>query len=256
MKIIRKITLILILFITFPNKILAVDISVLNSPSIITDESFNVTLSITGPSDATNYLRVDLYKDGSTNYFGETFNGTQWYGGSEGKNYFPVQIVNSSASAMLQVRLGSPSPSEYSGSGEYKLKIRRYTSSGNVASSDNMAPVGVQINFEMPTPRIATYPPTQIPQTPIPTALQTQKPQATMAQSPTPFLTHTSLKTEFPSVSPKPEVLSQSTQNTVKSNDGLLAIPVVIISIGVLVILWAGYLAYKIRYNRDRESKN
>ncbi|HKB88460.1 MAG TPA: hypothetical protein VKC53_02295, partial [Patescibacteria group bacterium] len=66
----------------FPKKIFAVSISINNFPQIINSiDSFQVSVNITGATNATNYLRVDLYKDGSSNYFGETYNGSDWYGG-------------------------------------------------------------------------------------------------------------------------------------------------------------------------------
>ena len=63
-----------------------------------------------------NYLRVDLFKDGSFNYFGETFNGSDWYKGSDGKSYFPISIDSSKiATASVQTEVGSPSSRNFQG---------------------------------------------------------------------------------------------------------------------------------------------
>ena len=133
--------------------VFAVTININQYPSSISSDPFNVSVSVSGASEGQNYLRVDLYKDGTSNYFGETNNSTSWYGGSEGKQYFPITIDSSKmATASVQARIGAPSSGKFSGAGFYKLKIRRYTSSGNPASSDQQNPVDVNINFSLPTP--------------------------------------------------------------------------------------------------------
>jgi hypothetical protein len=121
-------------FFVFTTPVSAVNIAITNFPTTIENlDQFQVTASISGAMNATNYLRVDLYKEATTNYFGETFNGTDWYSGSDGKSYYPIQIQNSSASATIFAQIGNPTAGQYSGPGAYKLKIRRYTSSGSPA---------------------------------------------------------------------------------------------------------------------------
>src|SRR5579864_3257122 len=110
---------------------LSVVIVVNSFPSSISTDPFNVAVTITGAASGTNYLRAELYKDGTENYFGETFNNTDWYSGTTGTQYFSVPISGASTSATFQVRMGTFSQTQYSGSGSYKLKIKRYTSSGN-----------------------------------------------------------------------------------------------------------------------------
>lgn len=186
--------LVSLIAIIFPKKALAVSVNINNYPSTITEsEIFNVDVIVTGATNATNYLRIDLFKDGTTNYFGDTFNGLTWYNGSTGLNYHPIQIENSSGSATLQGKIGTPSASFYTGPGNYKLKVRRYTSSGSVASSDTQTPVNIQIitDQKTPTPTLTpTATPTEIPietiaptitpsPTPIPTPLASPKPTAT-----------------------------------------------------------------------------
>lgn len=141
------------LFLISPHKISAVTLTINQYPSSITSDPFSVGVSVTGASEGQNYLRVSLYRDGTSNYFGETYNGNNWYGSSDGKQYFPIIIDSSkNASASVQARVGSPSFSEFPGAGSYKLKIRRYTSSGNSSSNDTQNPVDITINFSPPTP--------------------------------------------------------------------------------------------------------
>lgn len=143
----------LLFFLLLPSEVLAVTVNIHDYPTVISSDSFNVGVTISGASEGQNYLRVDLFKDGTSNYFGETFSESQWYKGSDGKSYFPISIDSSKiATASVQAKVGSPNLSEFSGSGLYKLKIRRYTSSGNAASSDQQTPVDIQINVSLPTP--------------------------------------------------------------------------------------------------------
>lgn len=145
-------TLILLFFGVSP--VFAVTVTTSNIPSTITDESFTFNVSVSGASGGTNYLRVDLYKEttGTPNYFGETYNSTSWYGGSTGTQYFPILIVSGQTwNGSIQGRLGNPSTTEYPGLGSYKLRARRYTSSGN-AASDTQTPADIIINYTAPTP--------------------------------------------------------------------------------------------------------
>lgn len=138
----------------FVKPVSAVSIVISNAPSTISTENFNLSVNISGPNPGTNYLRVDIYKEGSKNYFGETFNGNSWYGGSDGQQYFPVMVSSEgSSSATLQGRIGTPNNSKYPGPGAYKLRIRRYVSS-DTGNSDTQTPYDVQISavFVSPTP--------------------------------------------------------------------------------------------------------
>ena len=96
----RKICLIFLAFLlllAFPTKSFAVTVSITNYPSSISADPFSISVSILGASSGTNYIRVDLYKDGTQNYFGDTYNGSDWYNGSEGKQYYPITIIENAA---------------------------------------------------------------------------------------------------------------------------------------------------------------
>ena len=165
-----------------------------------------------GASSGTNYIRVDLYKDGTQNYFGETYNGNDWYSGSDGKQYFPITIIDSksTASAVLQARTGVPSISDYDGQGSYKMRIRRYTASGGQGSEDpNSSAVSVAITISTPTPT-----PTFTPQptaTPRQSLVATVTPSATKSPTPSP-----NSLAPTPTVSPEDnaeDILGESTQS-------------------------------------------
>lgn len=170
-----KIICFILFFIIIPKSIFAVNITILNSPSTISSDPFTLTASISGALNGTNYLRIDLFKESTTDYFGETFNGTSWYNGSSYDQYFPVTIISGTPwSGDIQGKIGS-----LPANGLYKLKLRRYTASGSQSSSD---PVDVSINIPTPilTPT-SDLTPTPTPEiTPSPTLTPTLIPTSTI----------------------------------------------------------------------------
>lgn len=204
-----------LIFLFLPKIVLAVTITIDNFPSSISSDPFEVSVSINGPNPGTNYLRIDLYKEGTTNYFGETFNGISWYGGSDGTQYFQIVISpEGTASATFQGKIGNPSFLEYPNPGNFKLRIRRYTGSGNSSSGDQQAPVDVQINVPLPTPTSLPTPspsPTSSPTptplltfTPTPTSISTPRPPTPTPTSRPPTPTSTGVPTPTPTATPKP----------------------------------------------------
>lgn len=192
----RKLLIAIILFgvsvlFIFPQGISAVTVSIINAPATITQDDFTVTASISGAQSGTNYFRIDLYKDGTINYFGETYNKVAWYGGSDGTQYLPVTIPGE-LPAIIQGHIGNPTLTQFDGSGTYKLRVRRYTASGNPGSGDTMDNVVVAIVVPTATPTPA---PTN---TPVPTATSapTNKP------TPTPTIKPPSTPTSISHISP------------------------------------------------------
>ena len=203
------IVLALFLF-AFPSAAFAVSIAIDQYPASVSDQPFTINISLQGASQGQNYVRADLYKEGTSSYFGETNNGTDWYGGSTGTQYYPLTVVDSktTATAPLQVRIGTPTAAEYPGPGNYKLRIRRYTLSGNVASGDQQTPVDIAITLELPTPT----------STPEPTATRTPTPSKTPTptRSPTPSKTPTPIKASTATKVPTQKVLAANMQVTAK----------------------------------------
>lgn len=122
-----------------------------NFPPSISADPFDIDVTVTGAKNGTNYLRVEFYKNGTKNYFGETFNGKDWTSGSIGEDYFPIVINGASASAIVKARIGNPNETEYGGPGDYKLKVKRYTQSGAPAVIDDEKEVDIKINYNLQT---------------------------------------------------------------------------------------------------------
>src|SRR3989338_10209139 len=98
-----------------PAKIYAVTTTLSNTPSSISlPDEFTVDITVSGASVGNNYLKIDLYKLGSTNYFGETFNGSEWYNGSEYTKYFQITILSGTDwKGSLKGRVGNPTSTQF-----------------------------------------------------------------------------------------------------------------------------------------------
>src|SRR5690242_4047930 len=135
MKKVRSVLLVLVFYLLFAKSAFAVTITIENPPANITEDPFSLQVNISGAQAATNYLRIDIYKDGTTDYFGYTSNGSDWYNKSDYQQYLPVTISESGSwVGEVKGRLDTAAK-EYKGPGTYKLRIRRYTASGNYSSS-------------------------------------------------------------------------------------------------------------------------
>ena len=154
----------------------AVSITMRDIPATIGTDPFILSVSVEGATPGINYLRVDIYKGGTTNYFGETFTGNDWYSGSDGTKYFPITIGSDKTWAgTIQARIGDTIPNDYDGSGTYSVRIRRYTNETNYTSAE-----AVQVAIAFPT---FTPTPTNTP-TPVPTEKPTKTPQPTSTPKP------------------------------------------------------------------------
>lgn len=150
-----KLSIAILLFIlVFSKNVFAVTTTISNLPSTISTDPFTINIVISGASTGTNYLRIDLYKISSSNYFGETFNGSSWYNAGDYIQYYPVTIQSGNNwTGQVQGRLGSPSLTQYDGPGQYKIKVRRYTSSGSYSTTEaNNGALDIIINVPIPTP--------------------------------------------------------------------------------------------------------
>ncbi len=210
----RKIVVISLLFLlfSFPKNVFAVSITINTHPDTISSsDQFTVNVSISGADAGKNYLRIQLYKEGTTKYFGETYNGSTWYRDSDGTQYFPIDITSGTTwTGDVQGRFGSPSPSEYDGQGTYKMRIQRYTSSGSLGSEDeNSSAVTQTITVPTPSPSPSPTPtPTKSPTpspTPTPTKAPTPTPTPTKTPTPTPATSSKNTPTPLPTVDPNRE---------------------------------------------------
>lgn len=247
--------------------VFAVTTTILEPPPHIGDEPFKVTVQVEGASAGTNYLRVDLYQDGTKNYFGETDNTQAWYGGSDGKQYYPITITTGVPTvATVSARIGDPSQTDYPGPGEYKMRVRRYTSSGNQGSEDPHS-VDITLTKSWPTPTPSPSPT----QAPTPTATPTSTPSPTEASTPTPIASVKPLPSPSLAQSPVGTVAGDTTEinlesyGLTKTQASPSATPsatlklnsrraqhATITGLGLTLLSAAGYLGYK-RYQKTQK---
>lgn len=184
----------------FPLYVNAVTTTISNPPSSITpSDEFTINIVISGAASGTNYLKIDLYKSGTTNYFGETFNGADWHSDSEFAKYYQITVQSGTDwSGSIKGKVGNPSSSEFDGNGTYKLRIRRFRSSGSVDSNEaNNSAVDIQIvsPTENPTPTTIT--------------IEEPTPTETTIPEPTPTINQTDVTTT-PNITLTPTPYSQS----------------------------------------------
>ncbi len=194
----------------------AVTVTITEYPPTITEDPFTIKVSISGASPATNYLRIDLYKEGTTNYFGETFNNSDWNSGSSYNQYLPITIDSSKTwSGEVQARTGSPSLTQYDWQGSYRMRVRRYTSSGGTnATEANNSSIEISINIPQPSPSPTPFPSP----TPSPTQSSTV---STSTKSPTPTPKTTTILSKSPTPVPEKDstsVLGEKTLNLPSPN--------------------------------------
>lgn len=203
----------------FTNSAYAVSVLITDYPQAINQDPFTITVSVSGASPATNYLRVDLYKENTTNYFGETFNGSDWYGASDYTKYFPITIDSTEKwSGEVQARIGNPSQTEYDWQGSYKLRIRRYTSSGGTnATEANNSSQTITINIPQPSPSPSP--------TPTPSASPSASSTSPKSPSPSPKLTPSPPKSSSPKSSPQVLGASDNASSTASSSQSPLSSP-------------------------------
>jgi len=242
------------------SSVYAVTVTLSDIPSSISSDPFTIRATISGAGAGTNYLRIDLYKEGSSNYFGETNNSVTWYNGSEGQQYYPATIVSGvDWSGSIQGRIGSPSTTDYDGTGVYRLRVRRYTASGNSAS-DNDNSVAITIAFPTITPTPSNTPTPQ--NTPTPTKTPTPTPTGKAASTPstTPDPTATGIlkkpsPTKVLGVSTKSAVMRFSSPTPVKKPGPTVAVrgiqtkfdfvPLFFIGGGILLLLSCAILTFR-----------
>jgi len=206
-------------FLYFANPVFATSITISNYPSIITENPFTITASISGVTAGTDYLRVDLFKDTTSDYFGETFNNIDWYGGPLYDLYLPITIQNGAIwSGNIQGRAGSPSSTEYDGSGTYKMRLRMYADANGGTEITDANNSAVTVSISLPTP---TSTPNPTP-TPTPTPIPTNMPTPTVIPTPTPMPTNISTPIPAPIHTPTPNAMLLSPTPTEASSTDVL----------------------------------
>lgn len=180
--------------------VFAISVTISNVPSEITDQPFNIDVTVSGAQAGTNYLRANLFPHGTTKYFGFTNNGTSFINSSDYYQYFPITIAQSGNwTGSIQAKL-DPDSSYFSGPGAYSLKVRRYTQSGSSYTWSNEVTLAVNFTTPTPTPTPSPTPnPTPSPTpSPTPTALPTPSNNSSTSKTKTSNVT----KTPSPTLSP------------------------------------------------------
>lgn len=257
---IRIILTVIFLLSFFVSPSLAVTVNI-STPSASIDQSqdLNLDVSLTCSNCGDSYLR-GVFFETSDNYFGLTQNNSgDWVGTSSDRTkYFKVakeELINNSWNGKLSFKIDIDNP-YYKGSGNYSVKIGRYTSSSGSSAtwSDSYF-----ISVVGPTPTPTSTPtPTPTPtSTPTPTPTPTVKPTSTPTSTPKPTNSPTPTPTvkASPSASPeatvnlvvnKEEVSGTVSGAQVKSNDFVNSsvkenyLPAVLLGVSGLLILAAG----------------
>lgn len=180
-----------------------------NAPaSILENQEFQVLVNLTvgGSAGKTYYLRADFYKAGTTGYFGYTKNKdtNEWYNPKLDFDYtklYKIQMLpDNTWSGVVEIKPDSAAPG-YKGSGDYYLKVRRYTSATGYEWSD---PVKIAITGDStgasPSPS-ATPTPSSSP-SPSPTPLPSSTPSPSPSISPSPKVSSSPKPSPKPSPSP------------------------------------------------------
>lgn len=110
--------------------ILAVEFKMTNPPSAISQEEFEIGVSLSGAKKATNYFKIYINSKDNKNV-AKTWNGSLWQSTGGGKNYFPVEIIDNTQEIKI---LGKVDPKDIEEQ-SYELFVKRYTASGAVAES-------------------------------------------------------------------------------------------------------------------------
>lgn len=146
---------------------------IIASPSgtINLDQTFTISATMSGLSKNAVYrLRIAIAEPGTTNYFGSTWNGANWYNGTPP----PIQYAyflsistdaTGSWSGDIQGKIDPDDPNFTTGSGTYDVKVGRYTQTGSSATWSETVPITIVVPD-----------PTSLPSTPLPTAVPTAIP--------------------------------------------------------------------------------
>lgn len=165
------------------------------SLSVSEELELDTILTIQASDGSEYYLRGVFYRPGDNNYCGYTWNGNSWFTGpyttqEQWKNFQKINITSGMWSGKLKVKI-DPEDSGCKESGEYKVKIQRFTTSG-AGTFDDQNETTLTITLPTPTP---TQSPTNTPtptlkpqksQTPTPTTkISQQKSSETVYKAPT-----------------------------------------------------------------------
>lgn len=236
--------------------------AILSAPqSININDQFTIEASMSGLLSNSIYrLRIVLAQTGTSNYFGSTHDGSQWYNGAPSPIDYSkfLSITTNQDGSWNGNVLGklelNDSNYKNTGSGSYDLKLGRYTQSGSTATWSDVFAVNLTAPSATPTiaptsKPISTNTPTPKPSsaTPIPTKSPTpiKNSSPTTAQK---TQNNTNLKTGVinkevlgnkTNLSPSPVVKINDTTVKNASKDNAL-FPKIMIVIGIFFLILCG----------------
>ena len=143
------------------------------------DIELETNLTIQAGDGNEYFLRGVIYKPGSNNYCGFTWNGTGWFSGpystqEQWKNFQKISITNNSWNGKVKIKIDQEDKG-CKDSGAYKVKIQRFTLSG-AGTFDDQNETSLYITVPTSTPTIT------------PTQANTPTPKITKAPTQTPTL--------------------------------------------------------------------
>ncbi len=119
---------------------------------------------MSGLSNNTIYrLRIALASPGTNDYFGSTFNGSNWYNGLPSpinySNFLSITTDNNGSwSGTIQGKVESADPNFSGTSATYDLKVARYTETGSSATWSNILQITVIAPSPSPSPTVTPFP--------------------------------------------------------------------------------------------------
>lgn len=177
----------LLLFLLFVPSTYAATIShTTTKTSIGIDEDIELDVNLTIQAGDGNeyFLRGVFYKPGDNNYCGFTWNGSTWFSGpystqEQWKNFQKITITSNSWNGKVRLKI-DPEDTGCKDSGEYKIKLQRFTLSGAGTFDDqNETSLSVTVPTATPTPS----PTQQNTPTPKVTRAPTQSPTTNLSQA-------------------------------------------------------------------------
>lgn len=135
--------------------------------TISSDEEIETTvnLSLQGQNNKIYYLEGAFKKEGSSNYFGLTWNDSSWVKYSA-SNFTTLKSITTDQAGkwngIVKVKIDKDS-SLFSGDGTYTLRMKRFTSGGSNFLADNSIALVISSPVSPPTPTPTSPTPTPTP---------------------------------------------------------------------------------------------
>lgn len=157
----------------FPSKLYADFTFSVPQTAVTADEDINmdVTLSLQGQNEKVYYIEGAIKKEGSSNYFGLTWNDSSWVQYTASDFTTLKQITTDQAgkwNGSIKTKIDKNN-NLFSGNGTYTLRLKRFTTGGSYYWADNFVVLTVSLISSTATQAPATPAPVAPSSTPIST---------------------------------------------------------------------------------------